>query len=109
MKLLKASVIAGVVHVGENPAPDIEILSSGLSDSEGRVLIGDSFAVYIVDTQPDLSKVIVELSKVCEQLITVGGYAYVTAADNAVTTTPLIGVANSATNIKAYLDGFKPI
>ena len=39
-------------------APDVVLTSEGTADSEGQVFIGESFAVYVINTQPDLQHLI---------------------------------------------------
>lgn len=109
MKLLKAELKNGVVHIDDVPAADVEILAKGEKNSAGRVLIGDKFAVYIVDTQPDLVDVIGKLSEICEQLITIGNNQYIVGAQGQVLGQPLLPVAQNAETLKQYLEGFKPL
>lgn len=109
MRLLQAELKDGVVYIDEKPAGDVVIMSNGSNNSKGRVLIDKTMSVYIVDTQPDLVVVIDELKKLCDQLITVGNHNYVIGAKDNVFGAPLAGVATGAQNIKAYLDGYKPL
>ena len=57
-----ARVTAGVVEILQGadwlPAPDAVLMSEGAADSAGKAVIGENFAVYIVDTQPDLQHLI---------------------------------------------------
>lgn len=109
MQLLPASVKGGVVYIGDLPASDVVILAGGESDSTGRVLISESQAVYIVDTQPDLVLVINQIKDICDQLITIGNYSYVIGAQGQVNGQPLLPVANASEAIKQYLEGFRPL
>ena len=109
MQLYPASVKNGVVYIDGNPAPDVKIMAAGGSPSVGTVVISETEAIYITNTQPDLVQIIREISKLCDQLITIGNYSYVVGAQGQINGTPLAPVALQAEAIKTYLTGFKPL
>lgn len=109
-----ARVVDGVVEIQQDDetyakASDALLISQGEADSTGHVILGEQFTLYFVNTQPDLELVIVKLTEICDQLITIGQNQYVIAADANVFGQPLIDVATEATTIKQYLEGFEPV
>lgn len=88
-------------------AEDVTTLSQGNSDSQGFAVIGDSVAVYIVNTQPDLQTTINQLVAVCDQLISIGDSQYIIGATGAAFGTPLKSVSESSKQIKKQLEDLK--
>ena len=71
----QARVVAGVIEVkfGDDwlAAPDVILLSDGGDDSTGQVFIGETFALYVVNTQPDtqyLIDMVVELAEAVQSM-----------------------------------------
>lgn len=73
IRLLQAKVEDGVVQIEQGgefyPSDDTVIQGAGAGDSTGFVLVGDTFALYIVNTQPDLAAVIAKISESIDQVI----------------------------------------
>lgn len=67
-KIVQASVVSGIVKIDGIDASDVQIIADGQADSSGYALIGHEFAVYIVNTQPDLKNIIEKLISLTEQL-----------------------------------------
>lgn len=109
MQLHPARVKGGVVYIDGHPAPDVKIMADGESPSSGTVVISESEAIYITNTQPDLMLIVSEISKICDQLITIGNHSYVVGAQGQVNGTPLAPIAVQAEAIKTYLTEFKPL
>lgn len=65
-----AKVVGGVVQVEQDgvyrAATDVQLMSEGATDSSGKCLIGADFAVYIVDTQPDVQLLIDKVTELAE-------------------------------------------
>lgn len=61
-KVLEATCTAGVVLVGTLPVPTAEILSAGVGESSGVLLLDEDRAAYIADTTPDLETTLAKLS-----------------------------------------------
>lgn len=91
-----ARVVLGVVEVQQGdtwlPVPDVDLMASGGVDSTGRIVIGESVAVYLVDTQPDTQLM---LDKIIEAL------DFITTLGNSVATTgsPLDPVTATAAEL----------
>lgn len=109
MQLYPASVKDGIVYIDGNPAPDVKIIADGGAPSTGTVVISETEAIYITNTQPDLVLIVNEISKLCDQLITIGNHSYVVGAQGQVNGTPLAPVAVQAEAIKTYLTEFVPL
>lgn len=107
MKLLPAKIEGGKLIIEEQEVNDVILLSQGAADSTGQVIITDTHAIYIVNTQPDLQFAIDEMKAICDQLKAVGDSQYMISADKAVFGTPLASIASAAEGIKSKLDGFK--
>lgn len=76
MKIYDCSVLAGGEAVVTNelgikiPVTDAILNALGEKPSSGKLLISEEFAVYIVNTQPDLKETISQLAELCGKLST---------------------------------------
>jgi hypothetical protein len=105
MRIIPAKVKNKKLIVNGIEPDDITLLSMGSGDSSGYLLIGkDNVAAYIVNTQPDLSNIIGQLTYICDQLVAIGDHAYITAAQGQVLSTPLKAVSEQANAIKNKLE-----
>ncbi len=72
LTLNDARVTAGVVEVLQDgawlPASDVVPLSDAIADSTGKALIGENFAVYVVNTQPDVATLIDLVNQLAESV-----------------------------------------
>ena len=75
--MIKAQIKSGKVCVNQTQVDDVNILSAGGADSSGYLLMGDTEAFYIVETQSDLQSTIDQLVAICEQLKAICDSQYV--------------------------------
>lgn len=73
MKILDCSVAGGVATItdsngAEIAVPDAVLQCAGVFKSKGKLIVSDSGAVYIVDTQPDLQFLLNEVKAIAEQV-----------------------------------------
>lgn len=61
-KALAATCVSGIVKVGSLPVPTAEILSNGIGESSGVLILDEDEQHYIADTTPDLESTIEGLS-----------------------------------------------
>ncbi|CAH1521258.1 Whole genome shotgun sequence [Vibrio owensii] len=77
MKLLRAKIIEAQVEVqidGKTLKPnDVINVSAGQADSEGYLIMGDEFSIYITNTQTDAQITIDKLIELTEQAISMAG------------------------------------
>ena len=66
-KILEATCVGGVVKVGNLPVPETTILSEGVGQSEGVVLLEKDKSTYIADTTPDLKSTLTQLETALAQ------------------------------------------
>ena len=76
--LSSARIVGGVAELWSGgswvPVPDAVLMAEGVADSEGKMLVGEDYAVYIVDTQPStqlLIDLVTELADAVSSLTTV--------------------------------------
>lgn len=67
-KMLEASVVGGVVKVGSLPIEDAVILSKGLGDSEGVLLVEEDQATYIPNASTDIESTLTQLITALEKI-----------------------------------------
>jgi hypothetical protein len=83
-----AKIIAGQLFITEGGfdvlADDVNVLCQAQGDSSGYVVIGEEFAFYVINAQPDLASIISQMSDLCDQIILVLDTVYCTAATAAV-------------------------
>ncbi|ALR91319.1 hypothetical protein [Vibrio alginolyticus] len=81
MKLLKAKIANGALDVsvdGELFQPnDVINISAGEADSEGFLIMGEEFSIYITNTQLDAQTIIDKAIGIAEQAISIAGQSVV--------------------------------
>ncbi|EPS5918249.1 hypothetical protein ACVGAB_000839 [Vibrio parahaemolyticus] len=77
MKLLKAKIKDGQLEVTINEETlkpdDVINVSQGQEDSDGFLIMGDSFSIYITNTQLDAQTIIDKAIGIAEQAISIAG------------------------------------
>ncbi|MGT9848781.1 hypothetical protein ACVSD9_07945 [Vibrio parahaemolyticus] len=77
MKLLKAIISDGKLEVeidGKTDQPnDVINVSAGEADSEGFLIMGEEFSIYITNTQLDAQAIIDKAIGIAEQAISIAG------------------------------------
>ncbi|EGR2274506.1 hypothetical protein D1216_23175 [Vibrio parahaemolyticus] len=77
MKLLKARISDGKLEVeidGETYQPnDVINVSAGEADSEGFLIMGEEFSIYITNTQLDAQTIIDKAIGIAEQATSIAG------------------------------------
>jgi hypothetical protein len=77
-KIIEATCVGGVVTADDVPVPAAEILSEGVGESEGILILDEDKAKYIAKTSPDLKATLEKLITTLEKLS-----AALTAIDSA--------------------------
>ena len=76
VKIQQARITGGVVEIKQGgewlQATDAFFLSEGATDSEGAILIGETLALYLTNTQPDAQLIIDKLGELTELMVTLG-------------------------------------
>ncbi len=85
MKLFKAKIANGSLEVsvdGEAFQPnDVINVSAGAADSEGFLIMGDEFSIYITNTQLDAQIVIDKAIGIAEQAMSIAGQSVIVAVE----------------------------
>ncbi|EIZ1550935.1 hypothetical protein ACOW85_001684 [Vibrio parahaemolyticus] len=111
MKLLKAKIKDAQLEVvvdGEALYPkDVINVSSGQEDSEGFLIMGDEFSLYITNTQLDAQIIIDKAIGIAEQAISIAGQSVVVAVSGG-SGSPAIGTSRVLDEgAKSQLDQLK--
>ncbi|ELZ7198869.1 hypothetical protein U0N67_002696 [Vibrio parahaemolyticus] len=114
MKLLKAKIKDQQLEVvidGKTFTPnDVINISEGQADSEGFLLMGDEFSVYLTNTQPDTAALVQEAISLAEQSIKIAETQVITlvTGDVSIETGKLAEAqAEEIENIKKRLEDLK--
>ncbi|MGD1335031.1 hypothetical protein ACP6H1_21690 [Vibrio harveyi] len=118
MKLLKAKIKDGQLEVTINEETlkpdDVINVSQGQEDSDGFLIMGDSFSIYITNTQLDAQIIINKAIGLAEQAISMAGQSVVVSVSGGSgspavgTTQPLdSGAKSKLENIKKELEELK--
>lgn len=118
-KVLEATCVGGVVSVGGVPVPGVVLLSEGVANSTGILIIDEMRAYYITNVGNDLDttlgkvieafdKVIAALEKAVDSLTTLDTTGFLIGAAGAVPSPP-VATADIAgiTSAAAELEGVK--
>lgn len=112
MKIYDCSVLAGGEAIVTNelgvkiPVTDAVLNALGEKPSEGKLIISEEFAVYIVNTQPDLKELLGQVKSIVEQLSALCDIGVSRSPDSS-PLAPAIKIEIEA--IKTQLEGFKLI
>lgn len=73
MQVLDCSVSGGVAKITDNQGneisiPDAVLQCAGVFSSKGKLIISESGAVYIVDTQPDVKFLLEQMKAIADQI-----------------------------------------
>lgn len=106
-RVLIARVVGGIVEINQDgeyyPADDVLMLNNGAADSTGIVIINDTTARYMTNTQLDTAYILNELISVIDSVIDVtSSNAYLIAAN-----TPVYGQIASFAAITTALETIK--
>ncbi len=98
MKLLKARISDGKLEIdldGETLQPtDVINVSAGAADSEGFLIMGDEFSIYITNTQLDAQTIIDKAIGIAEQAISIASQNVVVAVSGG-SGSPAIGTTQT--------------
>ena len=67
-KVLEATCVAGVVTVDGIPVPAATVLSEGVAQSEGLLILDEDTANYVAKTSPDLKETLDKLSSALDSI-----------------------------------------
>ena len=108
IRVIKAKVSAeGVVSLGDIEAPDIEIIGEGQAEGEGYAVITDESAIFIINTQPDLSDTIAKLITITEQMITLTDTELALGGTGSIPLKPYSGLKPALEQVKTELEDKK--
>ncbi len=98
MKLLKARVKQGKLEIdidGKTLQPDDVInVSAGVADSEGFLIMGHEFSIYITNTQLDAQTIIDKAIGIAEQSISIASQKVVVSVSGG-SGSPAVGVTET--------------
>lgn len=114
-KVLEATCVAGVVTADGVAVPEADILSQGVGESEGVLILDESDAKYIADTSDDLKStldnLIDVLGDIASALTSIDSAGYVIAVVGSASGVPSPPVATSSiaqiNAVKAELQALK--
>lgn len=105
-----AEVRSGVVWISQGDefyeADDSIIIAEGAADSVGFVVISESGAKYITNTQVDTAYMLQKLSELCDHVISIGNTAtYAIPSVGVAPNAELQAIAVEVQSLKAEIDG----
>ncbi|MCG9699647.1 hypothetical protein L1D19_05810 [Vibrio natriegens] len=111
MKLLKAKIKNAQLEVVVDDVTlypkDVINVSSGQEDSEGFLIMGDEFSIYITNTQLDAQTIIDKAIGIAEQAISIAGQTVVVAVSGG-SGSPAIGTTQTLdAGAKSKLESLK--
>lgn len=111
MKLLRAKISDGKLEVeidGETHKPDDVInVSAGEADSEGFLIMGEEFSIYITNTQLDAQTIIDKAIGIAEQAISIASQSVVVSVSGG-SGSPAVGTSRTLdADAKSELENLK--
>ena len=110
-KALDATCLAGVVKVGDLPVAGATVLSEGVAQSQGVLIIEADKKTYVAKTSPDLKSTLDKISSALSQIATaltaIDGKPTGTLAPAPVATTNITQISTLQAELSALKDALK--
>lgn len=112
VNILIGRVTGGKVEIQDGteyiPADDVIILGQGEMNSEGFVLIGETYSHYITNTQVDAAFMLAKMIELCDQISAIGNtQTFAIPSVGVAPNTDLVLIAQQVDLIKTEIEGHK--
>lgn len=107
MIILPAQIRDGRLLIEGANADDVLILSAHEADSDGFAILDKERTIYIVNTQPDLRRVMQKIGDLCDQVKAIGDQTIYIQGDGSKPMNPYQSAGDAAAGIKSELENMK--